>query len=759
MRRTNQNIWRRQIYSWLLIAAVGMGSLQTVTVQADEAGDTAMGRYTESEIMLPEEAQVQDIVRMADGRLRIVGMSMDTSEAGSWKLWDSTDGGKTWEEAAKLPEEYNDGEFFFSMALSRDGGGAGIRMVESDSDDTLEDWDEELLVFDADGQAQCFPLEEPNVSQLSFTESNALVAQISGGEAVLLDPESGKTVCELVASSAQIVGTWKDQALVLSTDSLQIYDTATHQPGEGQEALEEALFAENTSYMMTGTTARSILFAQSEDGRIFYATRKGIYSYAENGSVVEEIVNGNLCFLSDPGMQLVALEESDAEFYVVCAKETGENTLVKLSYDPDVAATPQQELTVYSLEEDAGMRRLIARFQKQNPDIYVNYQIGLSGEDGVTASDALRMLNTEILAGDGPDVLMLDGISVDTYTEKGLLMDLTTVLANIQEQDGVLAQIAETYRQEDGSIPAVPCKFYIPAICGDPEILDVIDGLASLEQLAAQEGVFTSDGMLMLPERLYPLLVGTWSREDGTLDAEALQEYIQTVQQVWKTYEENASEKVRENIVGWEESEDSILAQLPDYGAALSGSSFDLLGGNAKAEIGVLTGMYDYAELTSVNRQTPCEVRQANLGAEDVFVPYETLGVLSNAKAPEAAETFVCYALSEEGQMADVETAFPVNETALNRVVSEPFFRDGEFSMASSNQETGEAITLICYWPGKDQQEELLAMAGRLSTRVDLNRIPRQTVLEETRKCMKGEESADEAVNAIMQKINLYLAE
>ena len=83
------------------------------------------------------------------------------------------------------------------------------------------------------------------------------------------------------------------------------------------------------------------------------------------------------------------------------------------------------------------MRRLIARFQKQNPDIYVNYQIGLSGEDGVTASDALRMLNTEILAGDGPDVLMLDGISVDTYTEKGLLMDLTTVLANIQEQRAV----------------------------------------------------------------------------------------------------------------------------------------------------------------------------------------------------------------------------------------------------------------------------------------------------------------------------------
>ena len=104
MKRRNQNIWKRQAYSWLLMAALGMGSLPVAKVQADESGDTAMGRYIESEITLPEEAQVQDIVRMTDGRLRIVGVSMDTSEAGSWKLWDSTDGGETWEEAAKLPE-------------------------------------------------------------------------------------------------------------------------------------------------------------------------------------------------------------------------------------------------------------------------------------------------------------------------------------------------------------------------------------------------------------------------------------------------------------------------------------------------------------------------------------------------------------------------------------------------------------------------------------------------------------------------------
>lgn len=38
-------------------------------------------------------------------------------------------------------------------------------------------------------------------------------------------------------------------------------------------------------------------------------------------------------------------------------------------------------------------------------------EIGLTGEDGMTEADALRTLNTEILAGSGPDILRLDGMS------------------------------------------------------------------------------------------------------------------------------------------------------------------------------------------------------------------------------------------------------------------------------------------------------------------------------------------------------------
>ena len=39
-------------------------------------------------------------------------------------------------------------------------------------------------------------------------------------------------------------------------------------------------------------------------------------------------------------------------------------------------------------------------------------------EDGITREDALKKLNTELLSGSGPDVLILDKMPYDSYMEK-----------------------------------------------------------------------------------------------------------------------------------------------------------------------------------------------------------------------------------------------------------------------------------------------------------------------------------------------------
>ena len=68
----------------------------------------------------------------------------------------------------------------------------------------------------------------------------------------------------------------------------------------------------------------------------------------------------------------------------------------------------------------------------------------MSGNDGVTRTDALKTLNTEIMAGKGPDILILDGISSETYAEQGMLEDLSGIL----KEAGLLDNIESAYTKE-----------------------------------------------------------------------------------------------------------------------------------------------------------------------------------------------------------------------------------------------------------------------------------------------------------------------
>ena len=43
----------------------------------------------------------------------------------------------------------------------------------------------------------------------------------------------------------------------------------------------------------------------------------------------------------------------------------------------------------------------------------------MSGDNGLTAEDAVKALNTEIMAGKGPDVLYLDGLPAGSLLIKG----------------------------------------------------------------------------------------------------------------------------------------------------------------------------------------------------------------------------------------------------------------------------------------------------------------------------------------------------
>ena len=65
------------------------------------------------------------------------------------------------------------------------------------------------------------------------------------------------------------------------------------------------------------------------------------------------------------------------------------------------------------------MRQAASMFQLAHPDVRVELIDGQTEAGSTTVSDTIRALNTELLSGNGADVLVLDGLPADAYIEKG----------------------------------------------------------------------------------------------------------------------------------------------------------------------------------------------------------------------------------------------------------------------------------------------------------------------------------------------------
>jgi ABC-type glycerol-3-phosphate transport system substrate-binding protein len=95
------------------------------------------------------------------------------------------------------------------------------------------------------------------------------------------------------------------------------------------------------------------------------------------------------------------------------------------------------------LQDSDTLRQAVNIFRQEYADIYVNLEIGMTDDNGVTLEDALKTLSTDILAGNGPDVLILDGMPVDSYVEKGILIDISDVVDEVKASDGLVDSIVK----------------------------------------------------------------------------------------------------------------------------------------------------------------------------------------------------------------------------------------------------------------------------------------------------------------------------
>ncbi len=735
------------------------------TAYAEEGAETAdgfaMGRYVEQTLEVPE-IWIHDVAALPDGRIRLIGQAEPDGQQGDdapYEIWDSADGGASWEKAAVLPEEMSE-KYFISLGLAPDGGGAGAvyKMTEDGQDAVIEYYN-----FDAEGNVTQIPVAEDaeKMQRLCFGSQGELIGQDYGNTAYRVNRETGEIEQTFTGPGdyTEIIGVCGQELLMVGDSEVQRYDIAAGEPLPYDESLNEQLFEDGMNYAITTTSSDPIAFGYTDDGRMYYTSTKGIFAHVQGGTVVEQIVDGGMCSLSSPGIGFLGMAVSGEEIYVACLEDM-EPKLLKYVYSADTPTVPDKEVRVYSLEENAEVRQAIVMYQNAHPDTRVNYEIGLSGEGGMTASDALRTLNTDIMAGNGPDVLVLDGMPVDSYIEKGVLADISEIRTTAQGDAGFFEPMTSAW-EEDGIVYAMPIRFKMPLIAGDPELVGQAKDLTQLADLIVSvtdstgSSVVSAIPSLLSDTFLYYVCAGAWRNEDSTIDQEKLLDYMVQVK------------KIRDSQAPFIDSQ--ILEAYGQFittsGSAerisMLGVDFSELLRNSKLEYGAASSVRDINNISSVNRQKG-NITFAPLSGQQsgVFVPSGLLGISSMAADPESARSFVEFMFTDEAQTQSMEGGFPVSRSALWALLHEK--EPGEPADESytwADNSTGEMISMESYWMTQEEMDQLTEYVESLNTAADTDTVLLDAVLAQADKCLEGECSPEDAVNAVMQTMNLYLAE
>lgn len=828
----------KQMASLALAAVLTAGALAGCakgsgeTGKNTDGGETAMGRYLEEEIALPEGVKtLLDLQVLEDGTLRIAGGTETET-----MVYDSPDNGSSWEK--KYTVELGPTDYLSSFTFAPDGG-AGLILMTDGGNGT--DYQYTYRVLDQDGASTELPIllpgnessggeaqgesetgesrdsqeeqtQESGDSQEGQTQEsqgrteetlletgeeegeqtqaavgsasaasdeggsitmdqNSLMYLVFDGNGNLYGADFERNVHRINRETGEIEQTWPcsglasdllvldDQMMVMSEEKVEFYDLKTGESRGTDQNLTQQLAANLGNYVVSGISP--VLFEPGEEkDTLYFCDSSGLYRHVAEGNVSEQIIDGALNSLGNPSLGLISMGAGKDGSFLIAAAEGEDFKLLRYTYSKDTPSKPSTEIKAYSLEDNLEVRQAISMYQKEHPDVFISLQIGVTGEDGVTVSDALRTLNTDIAAGKGPDLFLLDGMPVDSYIEKGLLRDLSGIVAKVAEAEGLYENITDQYRNGE-ELCAVPTRFSIPVLQTETKNLSQSGNLEQIAQLAANlrrenpdagKILDTSDPDTLV-RTLYTIDSPFWKGEDGSLKEDRVVRFFELLKEIYDLDEHEDGEQGNMGvfIASGGQTRQNFMTDI-------SVGAMEYMYGGLMMNMGMLSDMNGLSTVVSIN-QTNKDMGYQSIadGNSQIYVPGQILGISSQSQNIQETESFVEYLLSEEAQTVNQGGGFPVNQAAFEKSLeNKNGIENTEVAMSDTD---GGIQTLVFVWPSDEEIQKLRDTFAGLNTPSLTDNVILEAVAEQGISCLEGSITAQEAAKNALQKINLYLAE
>lgn len=739
------------------------------TGAGEDTDNMAMGRYLEEVTDLLDagiSGYNNKIFKLADGNLVITDEYVDFIA--------SKDNGITWETDKRdwHTKMIEDEIYILDLAVGPDGTTAVIYNAGEGDDD----FNPVLKVIRPDGMeipAQISLTEDDKYPGLvSITENGRIFTGTLGGNIYEVKEDGSSEKFLTLDRNAQLIQFVGSKMIIdgYDYDGLLIYDM------EKKEYIEDEVLNDfvNENYGnrdFNGSSWYDLYFfpGNEEEDVLYLAGEKGLHRHVIGGSVMEQVIDGSLCTFNNPAYGLLSMTALENNEFLALFNQ---GRLVRFTYHPEVPTVPTENVKAYSLKDNSILRRAISLYQEANPEVYVEYEIGMEEGSSVTREDALKKLNTEIMAGNGPDLLILDDMSVDSYIEKGLLLDLSSYIDGLSGEAQLLPNIAEAFRTEDG-IYTIPCEFELPAILGKEKYTAQMSGLEGIAEAMEELRKDNPEKNLLrtcsekgIMKRFSVACVPAWKTEEGELNREAVADFLVCCKRIYDAQMEGLSEEAMES---YENLNQSYMA---DYGVTYEDSDYFQRGidemnymmEGAGLAVGTLSYAYAYSEVTSVSRVKGFEDNEIilmNGQTEHVFWADSLAGINAASKNVSRAKELLSVLLGKENGVLGGN--FSVNKAAFeeNLLPDKDFYLSDEepYSYLTIGNSEGIKLTLEVYWMNAQQTEVLRQWVNAANVPYVPDSMLEEAVYGEGAKYMQGERSLEEAINNIEKKVSLYMAE
>lgn len=726
-------------------------------------GNTAMGRYVETDTDLSDllERPVS-MAKREDGALVIL-------DAYRGKIV-SRDNGMTWEQekiaGIENMETFSEEHYILDFKLSPDGTLAILEYCSQD----LGESSTILWLFAPDGGQQTVELpltqEENYIRSIWFSPEGLLYAVTSGQQQIYeIQPKEGTSRKFLTVERAPDLIQFQGDYMIMENGEagIVIYDKKT-----GSYVEDKVLKDFISEYYVQDYYASEIytMFTfPGEENILYVAGEKGLHRHVIGGNAMELVIDGNLSSFGNPSVSIVSmLPLENNEFLALFNR----GKLTRFTYDPNVPTMPASSLKVYSLTEQSEVRQAIAQFQTANPDVFVEYEVGMEGMDAATREDAVKNLNTRIMAGQGPDVLILDNLPIDSYVEKGMLLDLSSHVKGMTGDGKLLSNIVEGFTS-DGKLYMLPMLFQVPVISGKREDIQKVSDLASLAQLTetlrkeneGKEiiGCFSPEAAVawFLPVCAPALL-------EGGINEELLADYLTQVKRIYDSNGEGLPQQIKGLYDYRRELFRSVIYDASNY-SRIGLSFMEYIGGDNVLMAGMLQGYSDYQENRSITRvkgREDTEIKLMKGYNSEMFYPLVMAGVSATSSDTEQALAFWDTLMSSQVQSL-LYDGFPVNEEAWETVFYRDWNREVEpgdvVGSYGSLREDGTSYSGNIYSLYEEEIQQLREMLYSVRTPYLCDPTVKQVLVDAGASYLNGLDSLDAVIKQIKSRISLYMAE